>query len=467
MPEYMYLLSKTIYNKYNKKTVKVPIKYNVKNPAKASGVSINGKFSKKQYYALAKKVIKFINTNKQVPNFVASNKGNLQYQTALYALNKVVYYSKINKGALPASLNVNIAKSHNMNKVMPNMVRSSSKTGTTAIVPTSPATGGISLVAIKDASSRVNAFVKQNNILPNYVEINGKQYTMQKFLYLVSTAIVNINKKSTANIAEVDVSSPPQPSGVSINGALSKANYVDLASRVSNYIIKNKQAPNFASSPLGSIQYQTLISEFSKILEYEKIYKTLPNSVTINVKPTDPINKAIPGTGNTGNTGNSSASLNDKYNGEDLSNFLKPTKNCQVTDPIIKTLVAGITKNCNNNKEKATAIFNWMIANVGYSFYYNTVKGAIGTYNAKSGNCVDQSHLSIALYRAAGIPARYVHGTCTFSSGSVYGHVWVQVLIDGVWTVSDTTSKNNKLGVVNNWNPNTYTLNGKFSEILF
>ncbi|WP_225370104.1 pseudomurein-binding repeat-containing protein [Methanobrevibacter arboriphilus] len=33
----------------------------------------------------------------------------------------------------------------------------------------------MSLANIKDAASRVNAFVNQNNELPNYVEINSKK----------------------------------------------------------------------------------------------------------------------------------------------------------------------------------------------------------------------------------------------------------------------------------------------------
>jgi len=472
MPEYMYLLSKTIVNKYNKKTNQITVKYNIKNPASPSGVNIKGKLTKKQYYTLARNVIKFTDKNKQAPNFVTSKLGRMQYQTVLFILNRAVYFSAIKSGNLPNSLTVNIAKNQNINMVLPKYTRSSSKTGTN-VLPTTPSGSGLTLASIKDASVRVNTFVKQNNALPNYVEINGKQYSMPKFLYLTSTAIVNINKKSTANINDINVLVPEKPSGVSINGSLSKANYVDLASRVSNFIVTNKQAPNFASSPLGSIQYHTLISEFSKILEFERTNKKLPDSVTINVKSTDPLNNPRNTVGNSAgntntNSGNPTTILNDKYNGEILSSFLIATTNCQVTNPIIQTLAVDITKNSKTAKEKANAIFNWMKQNIGYNFYYNTAKGAIGTYNSRSGNCVDQTHLSIALYRAVGLPARYVSGTCTFTSGSTYGHVWAQVLVDNVWTVSDTTSTRNSLGVVNNWNPFTYTIkHGKIAEIFF
>ncbi|MGZ7108545.1 MAG: transglutaminase-like domain-containing protein, partial [Methanobacterium sp.] len=58
---------------------------------------------------------------------------------------------------------------------------------------------------------------------------------------------------------------------------------------------------------------------------------------------------------------------------------------------------------------------------MGYSFYYDTRYGALGTLNNRAGNCCDQTHLVVALSRAAGLPARYVHGDCTFASGNRYG----------------------------------------------
>jgi transglutaminase-like putative cysteine protease len=75
--------------------------------------------------------------------------------------------------------------------------------------------------------------------------------------------------------------------------------------------------------------------------------------------------------------------------------------------------------------------------------------------------------LLIALERAVGIPARYVHGYCRFSSGSWYGHVWANVYIDGQWIVADATSSNNQLGVINNWNTGSYTLYNYYTSLPF
>jgi transglutaminase-like putative cysteine protease len=114
---------------------------------------------------------------------------------------------------------------------------------------------------------------------------------------------------------------------------------------------------------------------------------------------------------------------------------------------------------------KAVAIFNWVRDNIGYSFYYNTKYGAVGTLKAKTGNCVDTTHLLIALERAAGIPARYVHGYCKFSSGSWYGHVWAEIYVGGKWYSADAISYRNSFGVIKNWNTATATIYGRYASL--
>lgn len=55
------------------------------------------------------------------------------------------------------------------------------------------------------------------------------------------------------------------------------------------------------------------------------------------------------------------------------------------------------------------------------------------------------AHLMNALYRAAGIPARYLHVDAKFSSG-IFGHVLSQPYVDGKWLNADATDNNSTLG---------------------
>jgi transglutaminase-like putative cysteine protease len=275
---------------------------------------------------------------------------------------------------------------------------------------------------------------------------------MQNFLYLLSTAIVNINSGSTNGVKPISVSAPSNPNGVKVAGTFTKANYVDIASRVSNYIATNKQAPNYASSTLGNIRFESLVYELSKVLNYVNTNGVLPNTLTIN-------------TSNPTNTNGGSSSSNSS-----LAAYLKETRNCQISNANIQSLAKQLTSGLTTDLAKATAIFNYVRDNIEYSFYYNSLSGgngAVGTLSRKWANCVDQTHLLIALLRSSGIPARYVNGEATFSGGSRYGHVWAEVYIDGAWIIADTTSKSNKLGTITNWNRNTATVYGRYAEITF
>lgn len=149
------------------------------------------------------------------------------------------------------------------------------------------------------------------------------------------------------------------------------------------------------------------------------------------------------------------------------SPYLAESDNCQVNNAKIRKLVAELTGGKTTDSEKARAIFNFVRDTISYSFYYDTRYGAVGTLDAETGNCVDHSHLLVAMYRAAGLPARYVHGTCTFSSGNTYGHVWTQVSIGNKWIVSDATSSRNSFGEIVNWNTDSYSLHGYYRSLPF
>ena len=159
--------------------------------------------------------------------------------------------------------------------------------------------------------------------------------------------------------------------------------------------------------------------------------------------------------------------VNEKNTIKDLSAYLKSSKNCQVGNSKIKSLVKTLTKGLTSEYDKAKAIFDYVRDTLSYSFYYNTRHGAAGTLSAKSGNCVDHSHLLVAMFRTAGLAARYVHGTCRFSSGNTYGHVWSQVLIGDTWVSADATSSRNSLGKIVNWNTKSYNFKSTYASLPF
>ena len=312
----------------------------------------------------------------------------------------------------------------------------------------------VTLNEVLTAATNFKNYYDSNNKFPNTVKVGSLSFTVPEFLYVMSVAIDEIGNSKTSKIEYIpDVAAPKNPSGDNIDSKnLLQEKYVAVAKNIATYIKTNKIAPNYASSAVGKIIYSEVVDSFSRILAFYKAENRMPNYVVINY-----------GSGSSqGGSG-----LNEKNTVSDLSMYLKASTNCQVNNSAIKKIVASLTKGLKTDKEKAVAIYNYVRDTVSYSFYYNTKYGATGTLSHQTGNCVDHSHLLVAMFRPADLPARYVHGTCKFSSGSTYGHVWAQVLIGNTWTVADATSSRNSIGSIVNWNTKSFTLKGIYTGISF
>lgn len=120
--------------------------------------------------------------------------------------------------------------------------------------------------------------------------------------------------------------------------------------------------------------------------------------------------------------------------------YLKPSSMVQSNAPEISVLARQLTKDSRNQYEAVMAVTNWVADNVKYTF--NPPRyDALHTLSTKSGNCQNLAHLSIALLRNVGIPARIVGGITLKDSWKVPidarnsivqsmgqgGHAWLEV----------------------------------------
>ena len=267
---------------------------------------------------------------------------------------------------------------------------------------------------------------------------------MSDFLNLMNSALLQINSGTITPITLKTVNSALIPSENIKSGTINKAGYLDIANRVNSFIKVNGRLPNYVTSSLGKLRPESLMDMFSRVLSFQQTNHRLPNYVSVSPW--------------------SSSSNTDMAVPDSLKTYLAATKNCQVNDAQIQALAASITRGKTSTYAKAEALYNWVRDNISYSFYYNTQRGALETLNGRTGNCVDTSHLLIALSRAVGIPARYQHGTCKFTSDT-YGHVWAQIWVNGKWYTADASSSRNSLGVVNSWT--MVAMKGTYRELSF
>ena len=83
------------------------------------------------------------------------------------------------------------------------------------------------------------------------------------------------------------------------------------------------------------------------------------------------------------------------------------------------------------DKAKAKAIWQWMRNHIKYINYACTKKGALGTLNARGGNCADQTHLYMSLSGSIGLNSRCNH---------IKGHFFPETKLNGKWFATDTTT---------------------------
>ncbi|WP_321421321.1 pseudomurein-binding repeat-containing protein [uncultured Methanobacterium sp.] len=399
-------------------------------PAGFSEEMTSGKVNQADYLDLASRIVSYMDSNGQAPIYGLNGLGKISYQSLVYMYTRVLAYSDTND-ALPNYVVVKPWSSANI------PINGTSTTGTS-----------FSISEIADAALRVKNYIENNKAMPNYVQMGSVQVNMAQFLHLLTTATVNLNNKNTASI---DLNSETLPSSSyeqMSSGNLYLADYVDFAQRIASYMDANNKAPESGLVGLGTICYQSQIYLYSRVLSYYGANGELPNYAAM--KPWSSI-----------------VGINDPVPA-DLLQYLQETTNCQVNDPSIIALAQSITSGATSSYDKAQRIFNWVRDNIDYSYYYDSQKGALGTLSSGSANCCDHSHLIVALSRAAGLPARYVHGTCYFiSSGNWYGHVWAQIYVNGQWYNADATSSRNSLGVINNWDTNSWTYQGTYASLPF
>jgi hypothetical protein len=93
----------------------------------------------------------------------------------------------------------------------------------------------------------------------------------------------------------------------------------------------------------------------------------------------------------------------DKLPGASDPSYLAPTTEVVLTDAI-KAKAQALNYN-------PVQIYNWVRNNVEWIPTWGAQQDADVTLGSQRGNAMDIASLLIALYRASGIPARYVHGT--------------------------------------------------------
>ena len=143
------------------------------------------------------------------------------------------------------------------------------------------------------------------------------------------------------------------------------------------------------------------------------------------------------------------------------------TSGCSLNDPDVVAARDAAIAGKTTTREKAEAIFYFARDNWEWLNYENSRKGALTVIKGKEGNCCDLTHGIIAMARSAGIHARYVHGPRTiYPSGAIWGHVWPELYVDGVWYICDASNNASVFGTPT-WDLLKTEIRGKYKDLPF
>jgi len=118
----------------------------------------------------------------------------------------------------------------------------------------------------------------------------------------------------------------------------------------------------------------------------------------------------------------------------DIAVFLKPAALIQSDDPQIKALIGKIVRPEDSAFVKARKIINWVFLNIEKKPALS-VPNALEVLKNRSGDCNEHAVLTVALLRAAGIPARSEAGL-VYLRGRFYYHAWCVLYINR-WITAD------------------------------
>lgn len=431
-----------------------------------SDTTVDSKVYRDDYVAMAKKIIAWDEANPAAPNYSTSSGlgRKLHYLDVVHMYVKVLeFYSR--EGMLPNYNTIKHWRGTVEDVTTPTQPTTPPTQPTTPPTqPTQPSSSSSSSVGdvqasgwyadVINAAVYVTAYVKDKGLLPYEIPVGTHTVTPAQYLYLATQVLVGLNSgKTSGDLSIPSYAEPQNPQETVTKGTIKISEVITMAEKVITFMQNNGQGPNWMTSSYGTLQYENGIHMFSVPLAYYAANGKLPETVEVNSWFT-----TIGGTPGDATFGNDFTGF-EKY--------LVPTANCQSTNATIIS-VAKMAMNCPASQSynhvyenpKSTWEAMWNLTEfttyvLSYDYYANTSRGALGVWRDKAGNCCDMAHFTNAMARSLGVPGRYSHWLCQFSS-SREGHVWAALYIpdapdpninnENGWIFSDPVNNNCKLG---------------------
>nr|WP_319374141.1 hypothetical protein [uncultured Methanobacterium sp.] len=208
----------------------------------------------------AQRINDYMNQNHQAPPYGYIGLGKISYQSQVYLYSRILDY-------------------YNSTVVLP--VNIALKPWNTVNIPVA----GINITFTVDQVAETAIHVKNNfdiyNSLPESAEVAGVVVNISQFLYLLTSSVMQVNSGLNQSIVFEDFSMPSASYEQMNSGSMLKAEYVDFASRIINYMNINRQPPSYGLIGLGKASFHSQVYVYSQIMDYYKNHRLLPDEIYV------------------------------------------------------------------------------------------------------------------------------------------------------------------------------------------
>ena len=134
---------------------------------------------------------------------------------------------------------------------------------------------------VSNASKIIADQASKTGKIPSQITLNNKNITLDDYLYAATTTTIKLNTNQKTTITTNNYKPPTNPPTTTSTGTLTKNGYLQTAQNIKKYMETYKRSPNYATTTIGKVNYQSLIYTYSRIINFYNTNGRLPNYVTI------------------------------------------------------------------------------------------------------------------------------------------------------------------------------------------
>jgi hypothetical protein len=141
---------------------------------------------------------------------------------------------------------------------------------------------GLTIKQLITAARDVKMYYEKYGYLPTKIYVSKQAISMPQFLQLLTTGTVNIKNSKLTPLSMPNVQSSYNSTGNYKKGNIKLSEYLKTASEIQKYIKTHRTAPKNVKTSLGTVSFNKLVYNYSKILNFYRTRGRLPNYVIID-----------------------------------------------------------------------------------------------------------------------------------------------------------------------------------------